>query len=144
MDAVAVDREGQRGEESFGCGEDIGCGHLRESRPADCTPKWPRHVKPMHMVVQHLHWRLGVDSEAGPIDVHEVDGCCSVGIGQQVALHGQRDVSWCVADGACGVDAWGGRCAGGCDPMHQRKHHVPSLLQPLQGLQVTAVEQRSL
>ena len=140
VDAVAVDWEGEGGKEALGCGEDVGGGHLREARPGDGAAERARHIEPMHVVIQHLHGRLGVDGKAGAVDVHEVHGV-RVGCQQVGALHGQRDVGWGVANGARGVDAGGGRRGtGGRDAVHQRQDHVAGL-QPLQGLQVAAVEQ---
>lgn len=126
MDAVAVDGKRKCGEESLCCGEDVSSRHLREPGSADCGPEGGGHVEPVHVMVKHLHGCLGVYAETGPINkVHS-----SVGVRQEVALHGQADICWGVSDRSSGVDSWGCRAGGGkrsCDSVHQWKHHVPRL-----------------
>ena len=140
VNAVAVDREGQRGEESLRRGEHVAGRHLRQAGRAHCAAERSRHVEPMHVVVEHLHGRLGVEAEARAVNVHEVN---SVRVGQQVALHGQCHFGGGVADGARGVDPLCGRAGGRQGPghpVHQRQHDV-ARLQPLQSLQVPGVQQ---
>lgn len=73
MDAIAVDGEGKRREESLRRGEDVGSGHLCETGTGACATKWTRHVEPVHVVVEHFHGCLGINTKARPVHVHKVD-----------------------------------------------------------------------